>query len=165
MRRLVLAALLAVWMLIAWPHLAEQFSTTGQARAALGTLSWEERTEVLDRPGYRVARHIAGAVPAGSCVLVLAYTGPEHLRYYRSRFAYYLYPRPVRFSDHTTEASAGCGYLAVFRDLPRNLAQEPFRGHWGETQLVERTGKMTRVFRGENVEIFRQSTNQKSTNQ
>ncbi len=154
-KHLVLPALLAVWMVIAWPHLSEQFSTSEQARAALGPLSWEQRTAALDEPGSRVAQDIANVVPDRGCVLVLSYAGPEHLRYYRSRFPYYLYPRQVRLSDHTDEAGRGCEYLAVFRDTPQNLAQEPFHGHWDERQLAERTAAMTRLFAGGGVEIFR----------
>lgn len=154
-KQLILLALLAVWMAIAWPHLSEQFSTSERAQAALGGLGWEERTAALDEPGYRVAASIANTVPARSCVLVLSDTGPEHLRYYRSRFPYYLYPRQVRLSDRTEETGTRCEYLAVFRDTPQNLAQEPFHGHWDEHQLAERTAAMTRVFAGDGLEIFR----------
>ncbi|HYM11658.1 MAG TPA: hypothetical protein VEU62_13055 [Bryobacterales bacterium] len=154
-KQLILAVLLAAWMAIAWPHLSEQFSASEQARAALGPLSWEQRTAALDEPGYGVATDIADTVPARGCVLVLSYTGPEHLRYYRSRFPYYLYPRKVRLSDRTEETGAGCEYLAVFRDTPQNLAQEPYHGHWDEHQLAERTAAMTRVFAADGVQIFR----------
>ncbi len=152
--RVVLLALLGAWVLAAWPHLAEQFSRTEQARAALSSLSWQERTAQLDQPGFQAAEQIARAVPSAGCVLVLCYAGPEHLRYYRSRFAYYLYPRRVRFSDRTEEPAGGCGYLAVFRDLPQNLAQEPFRGHWDEHRLEERTGGMGKILGGERLQIF-----------
>ena len=155
LQRVVLLLLLAAWMLIAWPHVSEQYSNTERVRAALASLSWEDRAAALDQPGYRVAREIAAAAPSGACVLVLTYTGPARLRYYRSRFPYYLYPRRVRLSDHSTEAIDRCDYLAVFRDSRQSLAQEPFRGHWDERQLAERTTKMTKIFGGSHVEIFR----------
>jgi hypothetical protein len=136
--RFLLLGLLAVWLIFEWPNLVEQVSTTRQARAALGELSWEARTAALDAPGYRVAQEIARAVPESGCVLVLAHTGPEHLRYYQSRFAYYLYPRRVRFSGRTDTAEEGCRYLAVFRDTPQSLAEEPFQGRWEEPELRAR---------------------------
>ncbi len=153
--RLLLLALLGVWMYLCWPHLSEQVSNTRQARAALASLSWEDRAAAVDPPGYRVAEEIARVVPACGCVLVLGYTGPEHLRYYQSRFAYYLYPRRVRFSDQTDAPAGGCAFLAVFRDTPASLAQEPFRGRWDEERLRQRTAALTRLFAEERVEIFR----------
>jgi hypothetical protein len=153
--RLLLLALLAVWMLIAWPHVSEQFLRTEQARGALAALSWEERAAAVDQPAYNVARDLAKTVPAGGCVLVVVYAGPEHLRYYRSRLPYYLYPRRVRFSDQPGESVPGCGYLAVFRDLAQNLAQEPPSSHWDERQIEERTARLTRLFASEQMEIFR----------
>ncbi len=153
--RLILLGLLAVWMFFEWPNLEEQVSNTGQARASLAALSWEERAAAIDQPGYRVAQQIAQAVPPNACALVLAYTGPEHINYYRARFGYYLYPRRVRFSDHTDASADGCGFLAVFRDTPANLAQEAFRGRWDQAELKARTAAMTKLFSGEQVEIFR----------
>lgn len=151
---LVLLSLLAVWMLIAWPHLSEQFSNTEQARAALAELSWEQRAAAIDQPAYRIAEEIAKVVPERRCVLVLGYTGPEHLRYYHSRLTYYLYPRRVRLSDRTDEATGGCDYLAVFRDSRQNLAIEPFHGHWDEAQLAERTANMTKLFSADQMQVF-----------
>src|SRR5262249_22278596 len=107
----------------------------------------------LDQPGFRAAEQIARAVPSTGCVVVLCYAGPEHLRYYRARFAYYLYPRRVRFSDRTAETGV-CEYLAVFRDSPQNLAQEPFRGHWDELLLLESTAGMRKVLSDDRLEIF-----------
>lgn len=155
MKQIFLPGLLAVWMLVAWPHLSEQYWTTERVRASLAPLSWEERAAAIDQPGYQVGRDIAKVVPPGACVVVLAYTGPEHLRYYRSRFPYYLYPRRVRFSDHTGESGERCEYLAVFRDTPQSLAQEPFRGHWDERQLAERTARMTNILTAQRLEVFR----------
>lgn len=153
--RVLLAALLGGWMLIAWPHIAEQYTTAGQTRDRLGALSWDDRTAALDQPGFRVAQAIAQATPAAGCVLVLAHTGPEHLKYYRARFQYYLYPRGVRFSDRTDAPAEGCSHLAVFRDTAPNLAQEPFRGHWDEDQLRRRTAAMQPLAAAPQVEIFR----------
>jgi len=152
---LALAALLAAWIAVAWPHVSEQLDSSAKARAGLAGLSWEDRAAAVDSPGYQAARHIAGAVPPGGCVLVLAHTGPEHLRYYGTRFAYYLYPRRLRFSDHSDAAWEGCQHLAVFRDTAANLAQETFQDHWDEGQLQQRTGSLTKILSGGQVEIFR----------
>ncbi len=142
-------------MLIAWPHILEQYSSVAQARAALAPLSREDRAAALDQPGYGVAREIARAVPSRACVLVLARTGPEHVKYYQARFAYYLYPRKARVTDRADAAESGCAYLAVFRDTPANLAQEPFPGHWDEAQLAARLARLTKIHADESVEIFR----------
>ena len=142
-------------MLVEWPNLEEQWATTSRVRAELGALSWDERAAAVDPPGYRVAQQIARAVPPGGCVLVLAYTGPEHVGYYRARFQYYLYPRRVRFADRTDAPAGDCGHLAVFRDTPANLAQEPFRGHWDPGALTRRTAGLEKLFSGEQVEVFR----------
>ena len=144
--QLHLLALLAAWMLIAWPHIREQYSNAEQARAALAPLAWEDRTAALDQPGYRVAREIARATPPDACVVVLARTGPEHVKYYQARFAYYLYPRKARVADRADAADPGCAYLAVFRETPANLAQEPFKGHWDEAQLAARLAGLTRIY-------------------
>ena len=152
--RLLLLGLLAVWLFFEWPNLEEQIGTTEQARAALGEIAWQARTAALDAPGYAVAEAIGRVVPATACVLVLAHTGTEHARYYQSRFSYYLYPRQVRFSDHSNADQKGCAFLAVFRDTPQNLAQEAFRGRWDEAELVTRTAEMKKVAAAPQVEIF-----------
>jgi hypothetical protein len=159
--RLLLLGLLAAWMLVAWPHLSEQFSTTERTRAVLADLSWEQRAAALDQPAYQVAADLAKAIPEQDCVVLLAYAGPEHLRYYRSRLAYYLYPRHMLFPDDPSlknvnpEAAGKCEYLAVFRDTPQNLAQEPFHGHWDERLLAERTAGMNRVLANGPLEVYR----------
>ena len=159
--RLLLLGLLAAWMLVAWPHLSEQFSTTERTRAVLADLSWEQRAAALDQPAYQVAADLAKAVPAPGCVVLLAYAGPEHLRYYRSRLAYYLYPRHMLFPDdpslkNVNPVAAGkCEYLAVFRDTPQNLAQEPFRGDWDDRLLAARTAGMNRVLANGPLEVYR----------
>ena len=58
-QRVALLSLLALWMLIAWPHVSEQYSNTERARASLASLSWEDRAAALDQPGYQVAREIS----------------------------------------------------------------------------------------------------------
>jgi len=153
-QRLLLLLLLAVWMLIAWPHLSEQFSNAEQVRAALADLSWEERAAAIDQPAYAIARDIGRIVPERGCVQVVAYTGPEHLRYYQARLAYYLYPRRLRLSTRTDENAGGCDYLAVFRDSRQNLAVEPFHGHWNEAQLAARTAAMTKLLSTDQLQIF-----------
>jgi hypothetical protein len=146
--------LLAGWLFFEWPNLDEQAGTTTRARAALAPLSPDERTAALDNPGYQTAQAIARATPAAACVLVLAHTGPEHLRYYQARFGYYLYPRRLRWSDRTDAPEEGCAYLAVFRDTSPNLAQEPFRGRWEETELKARTASKTKIASAARLEIF-----------
>lgn len=154
--RLFLLAALAVWMYLCWPHLTEQAATTQQAWTELKNLSWDDRTAIEWRAGYRAVQEIARAVPSDGCVLILSRTGPQHMRYYESRFPYYLYPRRVRFSDHTDAPAEGCGYLAVFQDTPQNLAQEAFQGRWDEAELADRTARLTKVLAGERVVVFRQ---------
>jgi hypothetical protein len=156
LHRLILPALLAAWMAVAWPHVSEQYSRAARARAALASLSWEERTAALDRPGYQIAREIAAAVPSRGCVQILMQAGPEHSRYYRARLPYYLYPRRMRFPDRIDAPEGRCGYVAVFRDLPQNLVREPFQGHWDERELAERTSRMKKIFSGERLEIFQE---------
>jgi hypothetical protein len=141
-------------MLVAWPHLSEQFSNTERARAALGPLTWDQRAAAVDQPAFQLAREIARLVPDRGCVLMLAYAGPEHLRYYRSRFAYYLYPRRVRLTDQSSESASGCSYLAVFRDSRQSLAQDPFRGHWDDHELAARTAQMSKLFSSPQLEVF-----------
>ncbi len=152
--RILLLGLLALWLVFEWPNLEEQVGTTEQARAALGEMPWQARTAALDTPGYAVAEAIGRVVPASGCVLVLAHTGPEHARYYQSRFSYYLYPRQVRLSDHSNAEQKGCTFLAVFRDTAPNLAQEPFRGRWEEAEIAARTAGMKKVAAAPQVEIF-----------
>ena len=141
-------------MLVAWPHLSEQFSNTERARAALGPLTWDQRAAALDQPAFQLAHDIARAVPDRGCVLVLAYAGPEHLRYYRSRFAYYFYPRRILLSDHTSASASGCVYLAVFRDGRQSLAQDPFRGHWDDHELAARTAGRRKLVSTAQIEVF-----------
>ena len=150
-----LAALLIAWLAIAAPGLIDQYSETAQVREMLGGRTVDERTAMLDNPGFRVAEEIEGAVPADGCVLILAYAGPAAVDYYRARMTYYLYPRRVRVVDHISAPDQGCEYLAVFRDSPQNLAAEPFRGKWDEQQLERRLSSLDRVSDGKFADIFR----------
>lgn len=110
---------------------------------------------MVDYPAYVVAEQVQQATPPDACVLFLAYTGPEHVNYYKTRFDYYLYPRWVRIDANSAAAAENCRYLAVFRDASRNLAEEPFRGHWDEDQLRHRLASMEKIHAGPHVEIYR----------
>ena len=94
-------------------------------------------------------------MPVDSCVLVLAYSGPAAVDYYQARLAYYLYPRRVLVVDRVSARADGCGYVAVFRDSPKNLAAEPFRGTWDEQQLERRLASLDLVSDGDFADIFR----------
>ncbi len=150
-----LATLLIAWLAIAAPGLRDQYSETAKVREMLGGRSLDERTALLDNPGFRVAEEIELAVPADGCVLVLAYAGPAAVDYYRARMAYYLYPRRVRVVDLVSAPAKGCEYIAVFRDSPQNLAAEPFRGKWDEQQLERRLSSLDPVSDGKFADIFR----------
>jgi hypothetical protein len=144
--RFVLLALLLAWMVLTWPNLEEQWGTTRKAWAALGGKKWEERGAVEWPAGFRAVREIGENTPADACVVVVARTSPQKLEYYRARFPYYLYPRRVRLSDQVDAAGVeGCGYVAVFRE----------EGQWDEEKLKARLAGRSRVFAGEQVEIYR----------
>ena len=150
-----LATLLIAWLAIATPGLRDQYSETTKVREMLGGRSVDERTALLDNPGFRVAEEIELAVPADSCVLVLAYSGPAAVDYYQARLAYYLYPRRVRVADRVSAPAKGCEYLAVFRDSAQNLAGAPFRGGWDEQQLKHRLAALDPLSDGDFADIFR----------
>ncbi len=152
---LTLAALLIVWLAIAAGPLGNQYSETAKVREMLAGRSVDERTALLDHPGFRVAEEIGAAVPGDACVLVLAYAGPAAVDYYRARLAYFLYSRRVRVADRVSAPAKGCGYLAVFRDSPQNLAGAPFRGAWDEEQLAGRLAALDPVSDGDFADIFR----------
>ena len=82
-------------------------------------------------------------------------TKPEFPDYYQSRFAYFLYPRKVIVFDAVDANQDGCGYLAVFRDTPRNLASEPFAGRWNQADLGKRLSGLEPVQSGELTRIYR----------
>ena len=150
-----LAALLVAWLAIAAPELRDQYSETAKVREMLAGRSVDERTAMLDNPGFRVAEEIELAVPADGCVLVLAYAGPAAIDYYQARLGYYLYPRRVRVADRVSAPAEGCKYLAVFRDSPQNLATEPLRGAWDKQQFERRLASLDVVYDGDFADIFR----------
>ena len=155
--RILLLALFGLWVLVAIPPLAQQFSTLEQWRARFGDRSMAERAAMVDYPAYIVAEQAKQATPPQACIQFLAYTGPDHVNYYKTRFDYYLYPRRVLISADTG-AGAGsehCAYLAVFRDSPQNLAVEPFRGVWNEDQLQHRLASLEKIHAGPRLEIYR----------
>jgi len=153
--RAALLAVFGVWVSIAWPGLSLQFATLDYWRQRLGGRTPEERAAIVDYPAYSVARRVEEVVPPAACVLFLAYTGPEHVNYYKTRFDYYLYPRRVRIAAGTGATAENCGYLAVFRDAPANLAEEPFRGVWDEGWLHHRLATLEKVYSGPNLDIYR----------
>ncbi len=153
--RVLLAALFGVWVLVAWPKLGEQFASLEDWQRKLGGRSIEERAAMVDYPAYLVAEQVRQATPAGACVLFLAYTGPEHVNYYKTRFDYYLYPRRVVVQANTAAAADNCPYLAVFRDSAQNLQVEAFHGAWDDEQLRQRLAHLEKVHAGPHVEIYR----------
>ena len=153
--QLVLAALLVAWLALAAPPLRTQIDKTLRTRVLFEGRGADERTSLLDNPGFRVAQEIGAAVPPDECVVVLAYAGPAAIDYYQSRFAYYLYPRKVLVFDAVSATAGDCRYLAVFRDTAQNLANEPFAGHWNQAELGERVGALDHVRAGELSEVYR----------
>ncbi len=152
--RAALLAVFGVWVIFAWPGLSLQFATLDYWRQRLAGRSLEERAAIVDYPAYSVARQVEEVVPPAACILFLAYTGPEHVNYYKTRFDYYLYPRRVRIAANTDAQAKNCGYLAVFRDAPANLAEEPFRGVWDEGRLQHRLASLEKVYSGPNLDIY-----------
>ena len=125
--------------------------------AALDGKSPAERAALLDNPAFAVAHAIADKVPPDGCVQALAYAGPAAVDYYNARFAYLLYPRKATV---TADAGAlagpdGCGYLAVFRDTPQNLAAEPFAGVWDEQAVAARTAGAERLGGDADVMLYK----------
>lgn len=112
---------------------------------ALGGGAAERRAALLDNPAFPVAHAIAKAVPPEACVDVAAYAGPAAIDYYNARFDYLLYPRRVTVAPDVTVSTPDCGFLAVFRDTPQNLAAEPFSGNWDQAALTARTANAERV--------------------
>jgi hypothetical protein len=153
--RVLLAALFAVWTLVAWPRLSEQFSSLEQWRQRFEGRPLPERLAALDYPAYVVAEQVRERTPPDACILFLAYTGPEHVNYYKTRFDYYLYPRRVLVDANSGRAEAQCGFLAVFRDSPGNLKVEPFRGVWAEDELRQRVAALDKVHSGPHLDLYR----------
>jgi len=151
---ILLAALFAAWVLIAWPPLARQFAALQQWERRLAGRPMDRRPEIVDYPAFLVAEQIQKATPPGACVLFLAHTGPEHVNYYKTRFDYYLYPRRVVIHANTGAVAEGCSYLAVFRDSTANLREEPFRGHWNDEQLGQRLAALDKIRSGPHLELY-----------
>jgi len=153
--RILLLALFGVWVLIAWPPLTRQFTNLEVWQQRLADRPMAERVAMVDYPAYIVAEQVKQATPADACVLFLAYTGPEHVNFYKTRFDYYLYPRRIRVESNTGAVVENCEYLAVFRDTPRNLAEEAFRGVWNEDQLRHRLAALREIASGPHLELYR----------
>ena len=153
--RILLLGIFGLWVALAWPGLSRQFAKLEYYRNQLGERSVSERAALLDYPAYVVAEQVRRVTPDDACILFLSYTGPEHVNYYKTRFDYYLYPRRVRIYADTGAVAENCPYVAVFRDAPRNLAEEPFRGVWNEDQLRHRLASMDKIYAGPHLEIYR----------
>jgi hypothetical protein len=139
---------------VAWKPLAGQFEALESWRARLEGRSAEERRALVDT-AYIVAYPVAKVTPPDACILFLAYTGPEHVNYYKTRLDYYLYPRRVLVRADSGAAADDCPYVAVFRDSPANLRDEPFRGVWDEQRLRERLAGLEQVLAGADVVVYR----------
>jgi hypothetical protein len=154
--RILLGALFAVWVAAAWRPLERQYAALDAWRARLAGRPVEERAALVDYPAYLVARQILPATPPDACILFLAYTGPEHVNYYKTRFDYYLYPRRVLIHADTGATAENCSYLALFHDSPANLREEPFRGAWDDEQLRARLAGLEPVLAGQHVALYRE---------
>jgi len=152
--RIVLLALFVVWVAVAWKPLEGQFTALESWRQRLEQRNMEERRALLDT-AYIVARPVLAATPPNACILFLAYTGPEHVNYYKTRLDYYLYPRRVVVQANSGATAENCPYVAVFRDSPANLRDEPFRGVWDEQQLRARVAGMQQAPSSPDVAVYR----------
>ena len=153
--RIALLGLFAAWVGIAWGPLEQQFAALESWQQRLGGRPMSERIAALDYPAYIVAEQVRQATPASACILFLAHTGPEHVNFYKTRFDYYLYPRRVVIQASTGATTENCPYLAVFRDAPANLKEEPFRGVWEEDRLRARLAALEKIHVGPHVELYR----------
>lgn len=152
--RILLIALFAVWVAVAWKPLDGQFAALESWRRRLEDRPMEERQALLDT-AYIVARPVLAITPPEACILYLAYTGPEHVNYYKTRLDYYLYPRRVLVQANSGATAENCPYMAVFRDAPANLREEPFRGVWDDEQLRRRLAGMEQVLAAPDVAVYR----------
>ncbi len=153
--RVALLALFGVWVAVAWKPLGQQYAALETWRGRLADQPMEERRKLVDYPAYVVAQQVLSVTPPEACILFLAYTGPEHVNYYKTRFDYYLYPRRVLIQANWDAKAEGCGYLAVFQDSPSNLREEPFRGSWDQARLQERLAGMRQVLAGPHLAVYR----------
>ncbi|HYM12832.1 MAG TPA: hypothetical protein VEU62_18990 [Bryobacterales bacterium] len=142
-------------MALAWQPVSRQFDSLDYWRSRFDDRPMAERAAMIDYPAYIVAGRVKQVTPPDACILFLSYTGPEHVNYYKTRFDYYLYPRRIRIDASTAATAENCPYLAVFRDAPANLAEEPFRGHWDDNQLQHRLAALEKIYSGDHVEIYR----------
>jgi hypothetical protein len=152
--QVALVVLLLVWLAAAASPLAEQYAQTSRMRFALAGKSIDERTAYFDNPGFQGAQDIADAVPADECVVVLAYAGPDAVKYYQARFRYLLYPRRVLVAADSSTTVDGCGYLAVFRDSAAHLRESPFAGSWDEPSLQQRLSTLRRIAATDFVNVY-----------
>ena len=83
--QLALAALLVAWLALAAPSLRTQIDKTLRTRALFEGRDADQRTALVDNPGFRVAQEISIAVPPSECVVVLAYAGPAAIDYWLFR--------------------------------------------------------------------------------
>ena len=150
-----MAGIFVLWMVLAVPHLQEQFDNTEKAWTELAGLSLEERSVRFHDRSVPLSQELLAAVPASECVLVLAYTGPSARDFYRQRLAYDLYPRRVYVVTNPQAQREGCGYLAVFRDSPANLRRDPFKGPWNERRLNRRLRTLDQVASAGTVDVYR----------
>lgn len=147
--------MLALSAALAAPALSTQWERQSRMLAALDSKSLAERAALLDNPAFAVAHAIAEKVPPDACVQTLAYAGPAAVDYYNARFDYLLYPRKVSVTADVSAPADGCGYLAVFRDTPQNLAAEPFAENWDEAVLAARTEGAERLGGDSVVSVFK----------
>jgi len=152
---LLLLALFALWVLIAWPSLSQQFAKLESSWDKLGDRTTPQRASMLDYPAYGAALQVKRATPDDACILFLAYTGPEHVNFFKTRFDYYLYPRHIKIYADSGAIAENCPYLVVFHDADANLSEEPFRGVWNEEQLRRRVAGMEHIQSGRHIEIYR----------
>ena len=142
-------------MALAAPRLSEQLDKTILSWNRSARLSLDERAEEAIRRTLGLARQVTSTVPEGECILLLAYTGPSMLDFYRQRLGYDLYPRRVHVAANWNAKRENCAYLAVFRDSAANLRGDPFQGRWNETELSRRLESMSLIASKDGVEIYR----------
>ena len=148
-------ALLGASCLLSIPYLRGRFDTLMDARKNLAGRSPDERQLYFDNPAYPLSIDLAAAVPADSCVNVLAYAGPNAANYYSARLDYLLYPRRVELSTDSSTDVESCEYLAVFQDLSRNLQADPFVGNWDTEALRQRVEDLTAIASTNTVSVYR----------
>jgi len=142
-------------LVAALPGLSSRLQISLGSWQTLGQLSSLELARAIDSAAFPLAEEIAAHVPEDGCVSVLAYAGADAVEYYRSRLAYLLYPRRSLVVPRTGGGLNDCGYVAVYRDTPENLAGSPFAGRWDQQRLDERTAELELVSSSRRVLIYR----------